>query len=170
MATIRQPLDFAGVSLDSAERVRAGPASPEVLPRAPGCPRTATDQVVEPDCLYWGPRFLYERYRLPICVTGNGADGRDWLGQDSRVRDPQRIEYIRRHLRALERVSAHGVDVCGYFYRSLLDGFEGIEGFNKRSGLVHVDRETLGRTPKDSARWYREVIATHGASLRAIGG
>ena len=35
-------------------------------------------------------------------------------------------------------------------------------GYSKRFGLIHVDFDTLERTPKDSARWYAEVTRTNG--------
>ena len=38
-------------------------------------------------------------------------------------------------------------------------------GFAKRFGIVHVDFETLKRTPKASARFYSEVIRTNGGEL-----
>ena len=53
-----------------------------------------------------------------------------------------------------------GVDLRGLFVWSLLDNFEWSEGYRHRFGIVHVDYETLARTPKASARWYREVIST----------
>jgi len=166
MELIRQPMDFAGVNLYRADRVRAGADGPEVVPRPVGHPRTAMDWPVEPDCLYWGPRFLYERYKLPIYITENGMASNDWMDKDSRVQDPQRIDFIRRHLLALEKAVGHGVDVQGYFYRSILDNFEWAEGYRRRFGLIHVDYETQKRTPKASARWYGRVIASNGASLR----
>lgn len=165
MALIRQPLDFAGANLYHAERVRAGSRGPRVVRRPPGHPRTAMDWPVEPDCMYWGPRFLYERYRTPIYVTENGVACNDWPDLEGRVRDPQRIDYTRRHLKALARAISHGVDVRGYFHWSILDNFEWAEGYSKRFGLIYVDYETLERTPKDSARWYGRVIASNGASL-----
>jgi beta-glucosidase len=59
---------------------------------------------------------------------------------------------------------AAGADVRGYFCWSLLDNFEWALGYSKRFGIVHVDYATLERTPKDSARYYSKVIATHGAA------
>ena len=49
-----------------------------------------------------------------------------------------------------------------YFSWSLLDSFELAYGYAKRFGIVHVDYTTQRRTLKDSAHWYREVIAAGG--------
>jgi beta-glucosidase len=54
------------------------------------------------------------------------------------------------------------VDLRGYFAWSLLDNFEWSAGYSKRFGLIHVDLETQKRTPKRSARFYSDVIRTHG--------
>jgi beta-glucosidase len=32
-------------------------------------------------------------------------------------------------------------------------------GYGPRFGIVRVDYDTLERTPKQSARWYKDVIA-----------
>ena len=55
-----------------------------------------------------------------------------------------------------------GVDVRGYYAWSLMDNFEWAFGLSRRFGLVHVDYDSLVRTPKDSFRWYRDVIAANG--------
>jgi beta-glucosidase len=34
-------------------------------------------------------------------------------------------------------------------------------GYEKKFGLYEVNRETLDRTPKDSAYWYRNVAVTN---------
>ena len=84
------------------------------------------------------------------------------------MNDPLRVDYYREHLRAAHAAIRQGVDLRGYFAWSLLDNFEWSLGFAKRFGLVHVDYETQRRTPKQSARFYAEVIRTHGASLGAV--
>jgi beta-glucosidase len=69
---------------------------------------------------------------------------------------------------ALRDAMDQGVDVRGYYQWSLMDNFEWALGYEKRFGLVHVDFETLVRTPRDSARWFRDVINRNGlASTRA---
>ena len=99
---------------------------------------------------------LRDRYgdRLPpIYITENGCSYPDESS------DTARIEYLDGHLRALGQAMDEGVDVRGYFVWSMLDNFEWIEGFSQRFGLVHVDFDTLKRTPKASYHWYKEMIS-----------
>ncbi len=165
LATIRQPLDFYGINVYDAERYRAGTDGPERVAYPPGHPQTAIRWFMDENALYYGPLFLHERYRLPIVVTENGMSNVDWVGLDGRCRDPQRIDYTRRYLRALRRAIGAGADVRGYFHWSILDNFEWAQGYKERFGLIHVDYATQRRTVKDSARWYRRVIETNGAAL-----
>jgi beta-glucosidase len=44
----------------------------------------------------------------------------------------------------------------------LLNNFEWAYGYSKRFGIVHVDYATQRRTPKDSALWYRDLLAGNG--------
>ena len=77
------------------------------------------------------------------------------------VDDQPRIDYLDAHLRAVADAIRVGVDVRGYYTWCLMDNFEWAEGYTQRFGLVHVDYETLVRTPKRSFDWYAEVIAAH---------
>lgn len=165
MELIRQPLDFFGVNVYHGERARAGQNGPEVLGSPDGCPLTTMPWTVNPKSLYWGPRFFYEHYKLPIVITENGTSLSDWLSVDGRVHDPQRIDFLERYLAALRQAVRDGVDVRGYFYWSVLDNFEWEYGYSKRFGLIHVDYATGRRILKDSAYWYAKVIASNGANL-----
>ncbi|HEY4001627.1 MAG TPA: family 1 glycosylhydrolase [Candidatus Xenobia bacterium] len=104
---------------------------------------------------------LYELllpYRdIPVYVTENGLGRREHLA-NGEVDDQERIDFVRDHLRAVERALAAGIDVRGYYMWSLMDNFSWINGYKKRYGFLYVDRETLERTPKKSAWWFRDVI------------
>lgn len=97
----------------------------------------------------------------PIYITENGCAYDDPV-VDGACHDPRRIEYLDLHLRALKDAIDAGVDVRGYYQWSLMDNFEWSLGYDKRFGLVHIDFDTLERTPRDSAHWYREVILRNG--------
>jgi beta-glucosidase len=166
MDTIRQPLDFYGVNIYAGEPVKAGPdGRPVNAGWAPGNPMTTFRWNIAPPALQWGPRFIAERYKLPVVVTENGMANADWVHADGRVHDPQRIDFTRAYLLELAKACRAGADIRGYFHWSILDNFEWAEGYRERFGLVHVDFATGTRTLKDSARWYRGVIASNGASL-----
>ena len=97
----------------------------------------------------------------PIYITENGCAYDDPVIA-GRCADPRRIEYLDLHLRAVKDAIDEGVDIRGYYQWSLMDNFEWSLGYDKRFGLVHIDFDTLERTPKDSAEWYREVINRNG--------
>jgi beta-glucosidase len=99
---------------------------------------------------------------LPLMITENGAAFPDLVGADGTVHDADRIDYICGHLGAIHDAIAAGVDVRGYFVWSLMDNFEWAWGYSKRFGIVHVDYDTLERTPKASAGWFRGVIQANG--------
>jgi len=166
MDGVAQPIDFLGANIYTGGRVAAGPeGSPICLPRSTNVVVTPMEWDVLPDALEWGPRFLWERYRIPIVITETGMAAREWVGLDGAVHDGTRIDFTRRHLIALHRAIDSDVPVRGYFHWSIMDNFEWARGFKERFGLIHVDFETQQRTPKDSALWYREVIASSGQSL-----
>jgi beta-glucosidase len=163
MATISQPIDFYGANIYSGTfyQAEAG-GGPLRVPHAADTARSAFNWPVVPECLRWGPRFLHERYQLPVVVTENGISLADRVSPDGCVHDPQRVDFLRRYLTELSRGIADGADVRGYFHWSIMDNFEWAEGYNQRFGLVHVDFDSQLRTPKDSAYWYRDWVAANG--------
>lgn len=164
---IHQPLDFYAQNIYNGRVVRAADNARgwEELTPPPGAPRTANGWNVTPDALYWGPRFLYERYGTPFLITENGMSCHDAVSLDGKVHDPNRQDYMRRYLRAYKRAAEDGVDAIGYFAWSLLDNYEWALGYSERFGLVYVDYQTQKRTIKDSAYWYRDVIERNGENL-----
>ncbi len=168
MRTIAQPLDFFGLNIYNGFRICAGAeGKPQRLPRDQGSPTTHNNWHITPPALYWGPRYVHERYGLPIVITENGMAAHDWVHLDGQVHDAHRIDYTARYLRELRRAAADGVLIDGYFHWSFMDNFEWAEGYRHRFGLVHVDFATQKRTLKDSAKWYSEVIRTNGANIPA---
>lgn len=166
MELIRQPIDFMGLNIYNGYYIKAGAnGEPEGVPNQTGYPETAVNWPVQPECLYWGVRFCYERYGLPIYITENGMACHDAVSLDGKVHDPNRQDFLDRYLSALQQAADEGVDLRGYFLWTFLDNFEWDQGYHGRFGMVHVDFETQKRIPKDSAYWYKKVMETNGQIL-----
>lgn len=174
----RQRLDFLGVNYYTADvvRPRTGEPEPESSPWvgasdiefvSPSGPTTEMGWAVVPEGLYELLTALDNvQPDMPLLITENGAAFPDRV-IEGKVPDGRRIEYLRSHLGQVERALDVGVTVAGYYVWSLLDNFEWAEGYSKRFGLVHVDYETGERSLKESALWYRDVIASHREAARA---
>lgn len=153
--------DFLGVNYYS--RMHMVPAPGTVLGAtwgaAPqGTPATGLDWPVEPDGLIEQLRALRDGYGNPeLVITENGAayaDPPEAARPDpGPIADPDRITFLRGHLRALAAAAAEGCRVAGYFAWTLTDNFEWGEGYTAAFGLVRVDRATLRRTPRLSLSW-----------------
>ena len=170
MALIRQPIDFVGINYYTRNVSKDDPRALPVRAtgvRQPQHAYTETGWEVYPPALTQVLLWVTERYgRMPLYITENGAafyDPPKPIG--GRIDDPLRVEYYRTHLRAAHEAIRKGADLRGYFAWSLMDNFEWSLGYSKRFGIVHVDYETQQRTPKASARFYSEIIRSHGAVL-----
>ena len=173
-ALLKEPFDFLGVNYYTRNVTRHDPnawplrAGPQLQKSAT---YTETGWEVFPqgltDVLLW----VKENYGpIPMYITENGAAFFDPPVADGDVvEDPLRVKYFRAHLRAVREAMRRGCDIRGYFAWSLLDNLEWSLGYTKRFGIVHVDFETQKRTPKQSARFYSQVIATKGAVLAEKG-
>ena len=163
MRLISQPIDVYGQNIYNGYCVRMGEdGRTETVSRYEGFPKTAIDWPVE--CLYWGPKFLYERYQKPIYITENGLSCHDVISLDGKVHDPNRIDFLARYLHELKKAAGE-IDLRGYFQWSLMDNFEWAKGYSERFGLVYVDYPTQKRILKDSAYWYQEIIKENGSTL-----
>lgn len=81
----------------------------------------------------------------------------DALAPDGKIYDTERIMFMRAHLTQLQRATADGVPVKGFFYWSGMDNFEWTAGFGNRYGIIYVDFKTQQRLPKMSAYWFKEA-------------
>ena len=165
MKLIAEPIDVYGQNIYNGRCIRMGrDGMPEEVKRCEGFPKTAVLWPVTPEALYWGPRFLYERYRKPIYITENGMSCHDVVSIDGKVHDPNRTDFLARYLKELKRAAGE-IDLRGYFHWSLMDNFEWEKGYSERFGMVYVDYQTQKRMKKDSAYWYQDVIRSNGAKL-----
>lgn len=147
-----------GYNIYNGHAVRATQTGFAYTDRYPGFPRTALKWPVTPEVMDWGVRFLQERYALPCYITENGLSCNDRIYLDGHVHDADRIDFLTRYLACLNRAAKNGADIRGYFHWALTDNFEWSNGYGERFGLVYVDYPTLRRIPKDSFRWYQEVV------------
>jgi beta-glucosidase len=129
-------------------------------------PRTTKDWTIEPDGLTAVLLRIRNDYGdIPLYITENGAAFYDYVDPGGTVHDPERIDYLKRHFAAAHAGITQGVNLRGYFVWSLLDNFEWADGYGQRFGIVFTDYRTQERIPKESARWYREVIAANAVEV-----
>ncbi|WP_034263837.1 GH1 family beta-glucosidase [Actinospica robiniae] len=171
---INQPIDIVGINYYCTGTVRRGPEHPTEGTVHPGAacvesveqpgPYTEMGWNVAPQGLYDLLVATHEAYpEFEIMVTENGAAYRDELVEEDgvkRVHDPERVDYLQRHLVSAHRAIEAGVPLTGYFAWSLMDNFEWAFGYSKRFGIVYVDYATQERTKKDSALWYEKLAET----------
>ncbi|HEV7977038.1 GH1 family beta-glucosidase [Amycolatopsis sp.] len=176
LGVISAPLDLLGVNYYRGYQVTGTPregtepggpawigAETVAFVTDDGLPRTESGWQVQPDGLTDILLRVHREYpAIPLYITENGAAYPDHEHGDGQVDDHDRVAFLDSHLRAAHAAILGGVDLRGYFYWSLLDNFEWAEGYAKRFGIVHVDYETQRRTPKQSARWYSQVINHNG--------
>ena len=167
LATATEPMDYLGVNVYSRVVVDAEDYNPrwwEASSPHTGGNFLANGMEYYPEALYEALQMLTRDYGvdIPFFVTENGVSASEERLDGGRVQDLERISYIRGFLEQAARAIADGYDLRGYFVWSLLDNYEWSAGFSQRFGIVHVDPHTLERTPKDSALWYRDVVARKG--------
>lgn len=164
MEIIKSKVDFIGLNTYSGNYITEKEGKLAPVTAAPTVPKTDMRWNVYPDSLYFGPKFIWERYSLPVYITENGVALTEWKDLNGEINDDSRIDFTKRYLRALHR-AAQELPVKGYFHWSFMDNFEWAEGCSKKFGLVHTDYETGERTPKKSAYWYKKVIESNGEEI-----
>ncbi len=169
LETIAEPSDYLGWNYYTRSLVKHGEDGfPEFLAGSE-FPTTDMGWEIYPEGLREVCSILQREYDLPpLYISENGAAFRDKRVGDT-VHDPERVEYIQRHLQVIAEMIESGIDVRGYICWTLLDNFEWNEGYSKRFGLVHMDFDTQDRTMKDSGKAYAELNAAR-STLKAGGG
>ncbi|WP_449566987.1 glycoside hydrolase family 1 protein [Lelliottia nimipressuralis] len=116
---------------------------------------------------------LWDRYQKPLFIVENGLGAKDKPDADGVVQDDYRIAYLNDHLVQVREAMEDGVEVMGYTSWGPIDLVSASKAeLSKRYGFIYVDRDdsgngTLARSRKKSFYWYKEVISTKGASLKA---
>jgi beta-glucosidase len=156
-------LDFVGLNVYTADYVQAdgSPRGYSIVPRPTSYPHLASPWIeVTPECTYWTIRNVTDLWHPKgIFITENGCSSDDVPNAAGEIEDTDRVMYLRNHSTNVHRAADEGYPIKGYFLWSLLDNFEWCDGYSKRFGIHYVDFKTEKRTPKLSAKWYREVIA-----------
>lgn len=157
-ACIAEPIDFLGLNFYSRCYVNYDP-SDELLAGNPvsRMKKTRMDWDVCPETMEDLVREIRGYTALPIYITENGSAWDDKV-ENGRVHDPERVDYLRRHLEEIETLNRKGLGIRGYFCWSFMDNFEWAHGYSKRFGIVYVDYADQRRIPKDSFYAYRDCI------------
>ncbi len=159
--TIGYPIDLLGINYYSRMTMKYETGHPfDAWWGDAHCDRwTGMGWPVQPDGLYDLLAELKKDYGNPaVFIAENGAAYDDTVEADGEIHDGERVAFLREHLAAVGRAVADGCNVKGYLCWSLLDNFEWAFGLSKRFGIVGVDYRTLKRTPKDSYRFFRDVV------------
>ncbi|MEM6635036.1 MAG: GH1 family beta-glucosidase [Pseudomonadota bacterium] len=152
--TIQAPVDWIGLNYYTCKRIAPLPGPWPALDECDGpLPKTAMGWEIYPEGLGQFIDMVRGNYTgdLPIYITENGMAAPDTLGPTG-VDDQHRIRYLNDHLQEVRQSIDRGAPVKGYFVWSLLDNYEWALGYEKRFGLVHVDFDSMKRTPKASYR------------------
>lgn len=161
MDLINQELDFLGVNSYYSIYAKADPENWPLGVRqvTSGKARTDANWEVVPEGMYDLLKWVDTSYHpKKIIITENGAACNDWVNLEGKVEDPNRIDYLRRYLDAINRAINEGVQIKGYYVWCFCDNFEWAWGLSRRFGIVYVDYVTQKRIPKASAYWLSDVI------------
>ncbi|MET7285344.1 GH1 family beta-glucosidase [Streptomyces sp. NPDC005573] len=165
LETIAAPLDWLGLNYYFPAYVADDPEGPAPYVRSvrrEDVPRTGMDWEIDAGGIEALLLRLTDEYAArKIYVTENGSAYPDLVAPDGTVDDPERQDYLERHLAACAAAARKGAPLAGYFAWSLLDNFEWAYGYAKRFGLVHVDYATQTRTIKGSGHRYADIVRAH---------
>jgi len=158
---IRYPIDLLGINYYSRMTMKHEAGRPfDVFWGAADCDRwTFMGWPVQPDGLYdLLQEFKTDYGNIPVFIAENGAAYDDKVEADGQIHDADRVLFLKEHLEAVGMAIKDGCNVKGYLCWSLLDNFEWAFGLSKRFGIVRVDYDTGQRTPKDSYKFFAEVV------------
>lgn len=162
LSIISTDMDFLGINYYSSSKIEYDPDSELKFKGIDGGEeKTAMGWEICPNSLYeLLIRIKSEYTKLPLYITENGAAFDDKVTEDNKVHDIERINFIKAHLKVIQKFIEGGGSLKGYYLWSFMDNFEWAFGYSKRFGMVYVNYDTQERIMKDSAVWYKKVIKT----------
>jgi beta-glucosidase len=166
LQVIGSPLDFVGINVYLANKYVTAANNQDgykFIPHATNHPTMASPwHKVSPECLYWAPRLVNELWNAKkIYITENGCGATDELNENEEILDTDRIMFLKNYLTQLHRATSEEIPVKGYFHWSLMDNFEWVFGYGIRFGLFYMDYDTLKRTPKMSAEYFKQIAKSN---------
>ncbi|CAG37177.1 GH1 family beta-glucosidase [Desulfotalea psychrophila] len=169
LQAIGSPVDFVGINVYIPKMyvmASEDESGYKEVPMSVSHPKMSSPwHTFAPEVLYWAPRLTHSIWKpKAIYITENGCAASDEISADGNIYDTDRVMYLRNAMGQLQRASAEGVPIKGNFVWSAFDNLEWSGGFGTRFGLVHVNFKTQKRTPKLSAKWFKEA-AGHNAVL-----
>ncbi|HEL1622712.1 TPA: 6-phospho-beta-glucosidase [Streptococcus suis] len=114
---------------------------------------------------------LYDRYQVPLFIVENGLGALDKVEADGSIEDGYRIAYLEKHIQQMYEAIEDGVELMGYTPWGCIDLVSASTSeMSKRYGFIYVDADDQGkgsfdRSRKDSFFWYKDLIASNGASI-----
>ncbi len=168
MALISEPLDFIGLNYYFTRCVRfkkgAGRFDVEDVD-LPEIPHTEFGWFIDPKGLETILQMVHKDTdgKIPLYITENGTSKKSETPKDGIVNDPERIDYLKKHLAVVKDAIEQGINLRGYLCWSAFDNLEWHAGYSQRFGLIHVDFDTLKRTVKESGKWFASIIAQKNA-------
>lgn len=162
LQTIATPIDFLGINYYNRRLAADNPQGKQPYVRTvedSQRPRTL-DREIYPRGLYETLIRVHHEYEFPaLYVTENGAAVSE-IVEEGQVQDPHRRRFLEEHMTQAANAIGEGAPLQGFFVWSLLDNFEWALGYTLRYGIVRVDYDSQGRTPKESAKWYRDFLTS----------
>ncbi|HLR43218.1 MAG TPA: 6-phospho-beta-glucosidase [Pseudogracilibacillus sp.] len=175
----KYPVDFVSFSYYMSSAVSAHPEKLEDAVgnlvtggiKNPYLPSSEWGWQIDPKGLRSALNQLYDRYQKPLFVAENGLGAVDEMGEDGKIHDDYRIDYLREHIKQIKEAIKDGVDVFGYTSWGCIDMVSASSNqMSKRYGYIYVDQDDMGRgtkkrMKKKSFDWYKKVISSNGEDL-----
>lgn len=147
--------DFFGVNYYSRDILKLSPKTEMLFTERllkEGADVNSIGWEIYPEGLYRVCKQYYKKYNAPIFITENG-----FCDDESDNNDEKRCRFIYEHLKFVAKCIAEDIPIKRYYYWTLVDNFEWIEGTTARFGLVHNDFITQKRTMRNSGLFYGEI-------------